>query len=68
MPQDGVLQIAQSINTYWTLHNNPTLNRFIQFFNIHNPLYPRPLIVSSIQTIIILIIINKVLTLRLDSI
>ena len=46
MPQDGVLQIAQSINTYWTLHNNPTLNRFIQFFNIHNPLYPRPLIVN----------------------
>lgn len=46
MPQDGILQISQSINTYWTLHNNPTLNRFVQFFNIHNPLYPRPLIVN----------------------
>ena len=46
MPQDDVTQISQSINSYWSLHQNPVRNRFIQFFNIHNPNYYRKLIVN----------------------
>ena len=46
MPQDDVTQISQSLNNYWSLHENPVRNRFIQFFNIHNPNYYRKLIVN----------------------